>query len=169
MSLITSVKPPELYCTDIFKDTDDPSKSPLSVAFWSWGKVIVTFTASTFEFVICLVTGVEAVTVTPTAVTEELLSTPGIFVWLAVPNLGVKLTSWKLKSVVLGLVESADAFKTGVSFKNTSFSAALLYAVVPCVLPSFEALANPSISPSEIKSRIVENCLLCRVSGALVG
>ena len=68
-----------------------------------------------------------------------------------------------------GLVESAVDFKTGVSFKNTSFNAALLYAVVPCVLPSFDAEAKPSISPSEIRSRKVANCLLCKVSGALVG
>ena len=74
-----------------------------------------------------------------------------------------------MKSVVVGLVESADDFKTGVSLRNTSFNAALLYAAVPCVLPSFEAVAKPSISPSEIKSRKVANCLLCKVSGALVG
>ena len=60
-------------------------------------------------------------------------------------------------------------FKTGVSFKNTSLSAALLYAAVPFVRPSFEAVAKPSISPSEIRSRKVANCLLCKVSGALVG
>ena len=46
-------------------------------------------------------------------------------------------------------------FKTGVSFKNTSFNAALLYPVVPCVKPSFEADAKPSISPSEMRSRKV--------------
>ena len=130
---------------------------------------MVTFTASTFEFVICLVTGVEAVTVTPTPVTEELLSIPETFVWFAVPKRGVKPTSWKLKSVVAGLAELAVAFKTGVSFRKTSFNAALLYAVVPCVLPSFDAVANPSISPSETKSRNVANCLLCNVSGVLVG
>ena len=44
-----------------------------------------------------------------------------------------------------------------------------LYAVVPCVNPSFEAEAKPSISPSEIRSRKVANCLLCNVSGVLVG
>ena len=83
---MTSVKPPELYWTAIFKETDEPSKSPLSVAFCIWGKVIVIFAASTFEFVICLVTGEDWVTVTPTAVIEELLSIPSTFVWPDVPN-----------------------------------------------------------------------------------
>jgi hypothetical protein len=41
---------------------------------------MVIFAASTLEFVICLVTGDDAVTSTPTAVTEELLSIPSIFV-----------------------------------------------------------------------------------------
>ena len=56
-----------------------------------------------------------------------------------------------------------------MSFKKTSFNAALLYAVVPFVRPSFDAEAKPSISPSDIRSRKVANCLLCRVSGVLVG
>ena len=30
---------------------------------------------------------------------------------------------------------------------------------VPCVLPSLEAVAKPSISPSDIRSRKVANCL----------
>ena len=58
------------------------------------------------------------------------------------------------------LVESAEALITGVSFKNTSFNAALLYAVVPFVQPSLEAVAKPSISPSDIKSKKVAYCLL---------
>ena len=169
MSEITSVKPPELYWTAIFNEIEEPNKSPLSVAFCSWGTVIVTFIASTFGFVICLVTGEDWVTVTPTAVIEELLSMPSTFVWPDVPNLGLNVTSWKLKSVVAGEAELAVALRTGVSFRNTSFNAALLYAVVPFVLPSFEAEAKPSISPSEIRSRKVANCLLCKVSGALVG
>ena len=117
MSEIISVKPPELYWTAIFKEIEEPNKSPLSVAFCSWGTVIVTFIASTFEFVICLVTGVDWVTVTPTAVTEELLSIPSTFVWPDVPKRGLNVTSWKLKSVVVGEAEVAVAFKTGVSFK----------------------------------------------------
>ena len=74
-----------------------------------------------------------------------------------------------MKSVDAGVVELAVAFKTGVSLRITSLSAALLYAVVPCVQPSFDAEAKPSISPSEIRSRKVANCLECRVSGVLVG
>ena len=97
VSLITSVKPPELYWTEILKDIEEPNISPLSVAFCNWGIVIVTFTASTFEFVICLVTGEDCVTVIPTAVTEELLSIPETFVCPDVPNLGSNPTSWKLK------------------------------------------------------------------------
>ena len=53
--------------------------------------------------------------------------------------------------------------------KKTSFFAAFKYAVVPLVLPSFEAVAKPSISPSEIKSIKVANCLLCKLSLAIVG
>ena len=68
-----------------------------------------------------------------------------------------------------GLDELAVAFKTGVLFKNTSFSDAFVYAVVPFVRPSFDGEAKPSISPSEIRSRKVANCLLCKVSGVLVG
>ena len=53
----------------------------------------MTFTASTFVLDICLVTGVDCVTLTPTDVTEELLSIPSTFVWFAVPNLGLNVTS----------------------------------------------------------------------------
>ena len=53
--------------------------------------------------------------------------------------------------------------------KKTSFNAAFRYAAVPLVLPSFEAVAKPSISPSDIRSRKVANCLLCRLSLAIVG
>ena len=74
-----------------------------------------------------------------------------------------------MKSVSTGLAEFAVAFKTGVLLRITSLSAALLYAVVPFVKPSFDAVAKPSISPSEIRSRKVANCLLCKVSGVLVG
>ena len=63
----------------------------------------------------------------------------------------------------------ALALSIGVSFKNISFNAALLYAVVPYVSPAFDAVAKPSISPSDNKSWIVANCLLFKVSGALVG
>ena len=54
--------------------------------------MIVTFIASTLVFVICLVTAEEDDTVTPTAVVDSLLTIPGIDVWFAVPNLGVKPT-----------------------------------------------------------------------------
>ena len=40
---------------------------------------------------------------------------------------------------------------------------------MPFVKPAFEALAKPSISPSDIRSWTVANCLLFKVSGALVG
>ena len=134
-----------MYWTDIFNWTSAPSKSPSFVALCSWGNVTDTLTASTLVFVIWRVTGVLLVTSTPTLVVDTLLSIPGIFVWLPVPKRGVNFTSWKLKSVVWGSVESAEALSTGVSLRNTSLSAALLYAVVPFVLPSFEAVAKPSI------------------------
>ena len=66
-------------------------------------------------------------------------------VWFDVPNLGVKPTFWKLKSASAGLAELAVDLRIGVSSKKTSFNAALLYAVVPFVLPSFDAVAKPSI------------------------
>ena len=55
--------------------------------------MIVIFAASTLVFVICLVTGLDAVTVTPTAVTDELLSIPSTFVCPDVPKRGLKVTS----------------------------------------------------------------------------
>jgi hypothetical protein len=61
-------------------------------AFCICGKLTVTLIRSTFVFVICLVTGDDAVTVTPTGVIEEELSIPSIFVWSPVPNRGVKVT-----------------------------------------------------------------------------
>ena len=51
-----------------------------------------------------------------------------------------------------GLALVAVEFNIGVSSRNTSFKLALSYAVVPFVRLSFEALAKPSISPSDIKS-----------------
>ena len=75
-----------------------------------------------------------------------------------------------MKSVVTGLDDEAVAFNMGVSFKKTSLRYAFLYAVeFLSVMPSLEADALPSISPSEIKSKNVTNCLLCKVSGVLVG
>ena len=68
-----------------------------------------------------------------------------------------------------GLALVAVKFNIGVSSRNTSFKLALSYAVVPFVRPSFEALAKPSISPSEIKSCTVAKLLLCKVSGARYG
>ena len=65
-----------------------------------------------------------------------------------------------MKSASAGLAELAVDLRIGVSSKKTSFNAALLYAVVPFVLPSFDAVAKPSISPSETRSRKVANCLL---------
>ena len=121
MSVITSVKPPELYWTAILSWTEEPNKSPASVAFWSCGNVIDTFTASTLVFVTWRVTGVLAVTVVPTPVVETLLSIPAIFVWSPVPNRGVNFTSWKLKSEVWGFVESAVDLNTGVLLRKTSY------------------------------------------------
>ena len=94
---------------------------------------------------------------------------PLIAPWLDVPNSDLKVTSWKLKSPSAGLALVALDCNIGVSSRKTSFKLAFWYAVVPLVNPSLEALANPSISPSEIKSWIVAKLLLCKVSGARYG
>ena len=39
---------------------------------------------------------------------------------------------------------------------------------MPLVRPSFDGLEKPSISPSEIRSSKVANCLLCKLSSAIV-
>jgi len=57
-----------------------------------------------------------------------------------------------LKSASAGLALVASTASIGVSSRKTSFKLALSYAVVPFVRPSFDALAKPSISPSDIKS-----------------
>ena len=74
------------------------------MAFCNCGNVIVTLAASTFVLVICLVTGEEFVTVTPTLEVVWLLSIPDIWLWFDVPKRGVNSTFWKLKSEVCGLV-----------------------------------------------------------------
>ena len=71
-----------------------------------------------------------------------------------------------MKSVSAGLALVAVELSIGVSSRNTSFKLALSYAVVPFVRPSFDALAKPSISPSDIRSWTVAKLLLCKVSGA---
>ena len=58
-----------------------------------------------------------------------------------------------MKSISAGFDEFALDLNIGVSLRKISFKAALLYAVVPFDNPSFEGLAKPSISPSEIRSR----------------
>ena len=121
VSVKRSVKPPELYWTETFNWTVEPNKSPSEVAFCICWKETVIFTLSTFVLVICLVTGELAVTTTPTGVIDELLSIPSIFVWFEVPKREVKVTFWKLKSESAGLEELAVDYKTGVSFKKTSF------------------------------------------------
>ena len=125
---MTWLKPPPLYWIKTFKLTSEPIKSPLSVSFCNWGKVIVTLTASTSVLVIVLVTSPDtpAVTTTPTAVVDWLLSIPGMWLWLDVPKRGVNSTFWKLKSFNAGLELFALALRIGVSFKNISFYAALL-------------------------------------------
>ena len=45
-----------------------------------------------------------------------------------------------------------DDIFSSVSSIKTSFKLSLSYAVVPFVRPSFDALAKPSISPSDIRS-----------------
>ena len=80
VSVWTSVNPPELYWTEILKLTVSPNKSPCSVAICICGNVIDTFMRSTLVFVICRVTGLSAVTVTPTGIVDWLLSMPVIFV-----------------------------------------------------------------------------------------
>ena len=129
VSVWTSVKPPELYWTEILNWTVEPKRSPSVVAFCICGNVIETFILSTSVFVICLVTGVSLLTTVPTGTVDWLLSMPGIFVWSAVPNLNFRLpVSWvpnwksgKLKSVVTGVVLDAFALKIGVSLIKTSF------------------------------------------------
>ena len=110
VSVCISVNPPELYWTEILNCTVSPNKSPSSVAICICGNVIDTLIRSTFVFVICLVTGLAAVTVTLTGVVDWLLSIPAIFVWSAVPNLELNVTSWKLKSTSCGFVDDAVAF-----------------------------------------------------------
>ena len=66
-------------------------------------------------------------------------------------------TSSKLKSTGCGFVLSAPDLRTGVSSRNISFFAACKYAAVPFVLPYFDAVAKPSISPSDNKSKTVAN------------
>ena len=135
MSDKTSEKPPLLYWTCIFKSTVEPNKSPSSVIFCSWGKVIVTFAASTFVLVIWRVTAFDSPEATvpnglvgdvPTVEVAWLLSLPTTWNWVAVPKRGVNSTLWKLKSDAWGFVLLAVDFKSGVSSKKTSFCAALL-------------------------------------------
>ena len=85
----------------------------------------MTFIASVSVFCMLLVTEELWVTVTPTLVGDSLVSMPGIKSWLDVPNLGTKVTSWWLKSVEAGFVESAVDLSIGVLFKKISFNAAL--------------------------------------------
>ena len=98
-----------------------PNKSPSSVAICICGNVIDTRIRSTFVFVICLVTGLSAVTVTPTGIVDWLLSIPGIFVWLLVPKRELNIIFWWLKSLIAGFDEFAVDFNTGVSLRKTSF------------------------------------------------
>ena len=157
---------------EIFNCTVDPNKSPWSVAFCICAKVTVTFTAS-FPIGKSLATPLPLL-VHGTEIKPDRglcdCCIPGICSWFPVPKRGVKLTFWKLKSEVWGFVLLASDWRIAVSSKNISFSAALLYSVdVLSVIPAFDGVAKPSISPSERRSKIVANCLLFKVSGALVG
>ena len=70
---------------------------------------------------------------------------PGIWVWLPVPKRGVNPTFWKLNFDVSGAALFALDWSIGVSFKNISFNAALLYVALPFVSPALDAVAKPSI------------------------
>ena len=103
---------------------------------------------------------------------------PPIKVWFEVPNLKSNPTFKKLKSVSSGLCAFArksvsfkfDAiFKTGVLFKNISVLQAVLYAAFVDAIPLLCGVANPAISPSEITSTIVINCLLDKASDGRSG
>ena len=95
-------------------------------------------------------------------VTSAVLTASGLRTSLGIPDNGscgfvpkrvLKVTSAKLKSPSAGLVLLALSFNTGVSFRKTSFKAALFYSVdVLSVIAAFDGVAKPSISPSEIKS-----------------
>ena len=122
---------------------------PSSSDLWICAQVKVTITASQ-AVSICLITGALVVTLAVLTVWGVRFSVgiPDNLVWLLSPKRVLKVTSWKLKSEVSGLVLSAEEFKTGVSFKNTSFKAALLYSVdVRSVIPAFDGVEKPSISP----------------------
>ena len=144
VSVIGVVVVPSFWIICIDKETSAPSISPLSWNFCNWGKPIVTLTASIFELVICLDTGVSLVTTTPTAVSDSCSVIPDIAVWFEVPNLGSNDTFWKLKSSVAGLVPAA-CWRTCVPLRNTSFNALVLYSVEPC---DPVAEGKPDITPS---------------------
>ena len=74
------------------------------------------------------------------------------------PNLGSKPTSLKLNCPSSGDVLLAAVCSSCVPLRKISFLKALLYAVVPFVRPAFEAVADPSSSPSPTTSISVLNC-----------
>ena len=61
------------------------------------------------------------------------------------------------------LLGSSVQLKIQVQYNSGGFNDVL------SVIPAFDGVAKPSISPSERRSKIVANCLLFKVSGALVG
>ena len=99
------------------------------------------------------------VTVVPIIVSVSMFDIPSINVWFDVPSLKSKPTSLKLKSLSCGAVLLAASCKTCVPLRKISFLNALKYAVdVLSVMPAFDAVADPSISPSPSNSTIVLNC-----------
>ena len=90
---------------------------PSSSDLWICAQVKVTITA-TQAVSICLITGALVVTLAVLTAWGVRFSVgiPDNLVWLLSPKRVLKVTSWKLKSEVSGLVLSAEEFKTGVSF-----------------------------------------------------
>ena len=71
MSVTTVCVVPSFSIVWIVRATSAPLISPSSSNFCNWGKAIVTLTASIFVLVIDLETGVDCVTVTPTAALDR--------------------------------------------------------------------------------------------------
>jgi len=80
VSVITVVVVPSFSIVCIVRATSAPLISPLSSNFCKEGKPRVTLTASILLLVICLETGVDCVTVTPTLVSDSVSEIPAIAV-----------------------------------------------------------------------------------------
>ena len=164
VSSIGVVVVPLFWIISTFTPALAPAISPLSWTFWILLKDTVTLIALTEVLETALVIGFPNVTATPTEVSVSIFAIPPIKVWFEVPNLGSKPTSLKLNCPSSGAVLLAAVNKSWVPLRNISFLKALLYAVVPWVRPAFDAVADPSISPSPTTSTRVLNCFEDKVS-----